>query len=83
MALLGDLNQEMVIASIKDHCGDTDMDVVIVREEKEDTISVRARGESVEIPRMYWAGFNFPSLAAARIGQFVAQALKEKEAAHV
>ena len=74
---------QRLIDGIKARCEDPDMDVVVACHDREDRLVVHARGESVSIPYAEFMGCIFWSIAIAKIGQKVADALKAKEVANV
>ena len=74
---------QRLIDGIKARCEDPDMDVVVACHDKDERLVVNARGESVSIPYAEFMGCIFWSIAIAKIGQKVADALKAKEVANV
>jgi len=74
---------QRLIDGIKARCEDPDMDVVVACHDKDERLVVNARGKSVSIPYAEFMGCIFWSIAIAKIGQKVADALKAKEVANV
>ena len=74
---------QRLIDGIKARCEDPDMDVVVACHDKDERLVVNARGESVSIPYAEFMGCIFWSIAIAKIGQKVADALKATEVANV